>query len=115
MKRIVVVVSSTDKKTFTGEDLDVIDTDLSSTVTKLVVREKKKQIAVFQQWRYWYQSEDKTVEDEDDEIYAGWKADTNQLITKAKLLMKMTDRKKALKALTEARKVIEELEKKYGY
>jgi len=58
LKRIVVVVTSTDKKTLIGEDLDVIDTEEGSTISKLVVREKKKQIAVFQRWRYWYRDDE---------------------------------------------------------
>lgn len=53
-------------------------------------------------------------ENKDEETYTGWEADTSQILSIAESLKKMTDRKKALKALTKARKVFEELEKKYG-
>lgn len=60
MKKVVVVVDGHDRMVFTGEDLDVIDgTSYDASFKsegrpmKLVIREKKKSIAVFKHWAYW--------------------------------------------------------------
>ena len=53
------------------------------------------------------------LEDEDEEPYAGWEADTKQIMTIAKSLKKTTDRQKALKKLAKMKMLMLKLEKKY--
>lgn len=68
MKKVVVVVDTGLEERFYGNDLEVIDASISSSGSKLIIKErhKKEAVAVFNVWKYYYCEEDESLDKADE-------------------------------------------------